>query len=93
MSAAAAGARAGEHHASRSCRTDGARYTAMRDTTLRVRAGRVRLGGRPDRLRQVHAAQRRRRPAAALVAAAVQVFGEPLAGINRAPATCSRPKR
>jgi NitT/TauT family transport system ATP-binding protein len=23
----------------------------------------------------------------------VKVFGEPLAGINRAPATCSRPKR
>ena len=47
------------------------------------RRRRVRLGGRPDRLRQVHAAQRRRRACSRRRAGTVRVFGEPLAGINR----------
>jgi NitT/TauT family transport system ATP-binding protein len=46
------------------------------------RAGRVRVGGRPHGLRQVHAAERRRRAAGTFVGQ-VRVFGEPLAGINR----------
>ena len=53
------------------------------DATLRVARGRVRVGGRPDRLRQVHAAQRRRRAARSRRPGTVAVFGEPLAGINR----------
>ena len=54
----------------------------MRDIDLAVRARRVRRHRRPDRLRQVHAAQRGGRPAGAL-RGAVRIFGAPLAGLNR----------
>jgi NitT/TauT family transport system ATP-binding protein len=69
----------------------GQRYTAVADVSLTVGAGRVRLGGRPHRLRQEHAAERGRRAAAAQHRPR-QVFGQPLQGINPAPATCSRPR-
>ena len=71
----------------------GERYTAVKDTTLRGRRRRVRLGRRPDRLRQVDAAQRRRRTCSRRRRATSACSASRSPASTGTPATCSRPTR
>ena len=61
--------------------TGGGRYTAVEAIDLAVASGRVRRHRRPDRLREVDPAQRRRRADQA-PAGRVEIFGTPLSGLN-----------
>ena len=71
----------------------GERYTAVKDTTLSVRRRRVRFRRRPDRLRQIDAAQRRAPACSSRRRAACTCSASRLPASIAAPATCSRPNR
>ena len=61
---------------------EGGRYTAVEAIDLAVAAGRVRRHRRPDGLREVDAAQRRRRAAAAVGRQGRRSSAHALAGLN-----------
>jgi hypothetical protein len=71
----------------------GQRYTAVSRHHAAHRAGRVRVGGRAHRLRQVHPAERWRRAAGGFVGRGPGVWRAADKASTAAPATCSRPRR